>query len=280
MERAQNLKEQVKHGNSDYHFKIYHSSPFANIHWHDEVEILCIYEGTLIIEIAGVEYLGKAGDVFVVNKSELHQMYRKSKNTRYDAFVFGFDMLSFSLEDTAQLQYIHPFAEGNIQFCNKPQRNPYYLSLFQRISNCNFEKKSGYMIATKAALLEFISLMLDNRQCYLTEIEGKTTKDSLLKDIVAYIEKRISEKITLEEISENFNMVPKYFCRFFKQKFNKTLIEYINGLRVERAMTMMQSPNRNITEIAVSLGFSNMSYFAKVFKKITGYTPSQYRKQL
>ena len=136
------------------------------------------------------------------------------------------------------------------------------------------------MLFTKALLLQFVARLIEEKQ--LVFVQNPTLdseKKQLLKNIVAYINENYAQKIALADIAEHFHMSPKYFCRFFKKNFNKTLVEYINDVRIERSLPLLDRRNVPVTEVAVACGFYNMSYFAHSFKKKMGCTPSQYKKQ-
>ena len=234
--------------------------------------------GMLQLHINGVEYRGQENDIFVVNRNEIHGISRTTPDVEFYVFVFDLNMLSFADDDLSQKQFIQPLLDGSIRFFNKPESTYLMRAVFNRVFSYNVEKQPGYMLATKAALLEFISLMIANGQYSTEQIELQDEmRIALVKRIALYISNHIGEKITLEEISARFNMAPKYFCRFFKKNFKMTLIEYVNCKKVEQAVSLIGQGKDSITEIAISCGFSNTSYFTRIFKKVTGYTPSQYK---
>ncbi len=271
------LKEELNRGKPGFPFQIYSGYPFTSTHWHNEIELIYIEYGELNININGNEYIGKKDDIFIVNKNELHSMSFNKKDTVHYALVFDLSMLFFTEEDIFQKQFISPIWENKIRFYNKLDRKPYFNEIFNKAILYNSQKNSGYMLATKAVLLEFLSLLISENQYYTVDGTGENkNKNLLLKNIILYIEENSYNKITLEEISKNFNMSPKYFCKFFKSNFKKTLIEYINAVRVEQAIFLLNKNEKSITEISLLCGFSNASYFARVFKKITGHTPSFY----
>ncbi len=71
-------------------------------------------------------------------------------------------------------------------------------------------------------------------------------------------------------------MSPKYFCHFFKQMTQYTPIEYLNRRRIEAACYRILSGWQSMTELTYECGFSDLSYFIRVFKRIVGVTPKQY----
>lgn len=101
---------------------------------------------------------------------------------------------------------------------------------------------------------------------------GRTTQ------IVSYIHKHYQEDITLEQLAQMFYVSPFYLCREFKRYTNSTIVQYVNITRVMNAQRRLMETDKTVTEISRETGFSNLTHFNRVFKSITGTTPSGYRK--
>lgn len=85
------------------------------------------------------------------------------------------------------------------------------------------------------------------------------------------------EDICLQDVAVQFRYSDAYFCRFFKQNFDKNFIVYLSELRIERAKELLADVTVNIKDIGQKVGYRDSSYFTKVFKRIVGVTPSEYR---
>lgn len=274
-----NFMEIKPHGNSEYSFEQYKMKRtdnciFVTNHWHKEIEIIYVLHGDLYININGSDFVGKSGDVFLVNKSEMHELYGKSLDLEYYAFVFNDDMLSFASRDASQRLFLEPIAANKIKFSNKPKTDE---NIFKQILECNRGHSFAYMLKTKSLLLYFISGLFESGQYEKRRVESSS--EELKKKIIYYIKSEFAGKITLGAIAEKFNMSPKYFCRFFKNSFGKTFTEYLNGVRTEKAMEFLDK-GESVTAAALSCGFNNMSYFTRVFRSNTGINPCQYKRRL
>jgi len=82
----------------------------------------------------------------------------------------------------------------------------------------------------------------------------------------------------LDELAELINLNPQYFCRYFKRNIGKTITEYINEIRIEKAAQELLETDDKIITIAQNAGFDNTGYFIRRFKEEKGMTPSEYRK--
>lgn len=99
----------------------------------------------------------------------------------------------------------------------------------------------------------------------------------VVKQAVEYIDQNYFEELTLVSLAEKYCVESSYFSRLFKQETGKNLMLYIAEKRIEKAIEYMKDENVNLTEIAFLTGYDDYTYFSKVFKKITGKSPRDYR---
>jgi AraC family transcriptional regulator len=100
------------------------------------------------------------------------------------------------------------------------------------------------------------------------------------RTVAAYIEEHLAEQISLATLAQLAGLSPYYFCRAFKQSFGKPPHRYHNSRRIEHAMTLLAKPASTVTDIGLSIGFSDTSAFTAAFHKTTGLTPTAYRRGL
>ena len=89
-----------------------------------------------------------------------------------------------------------------------------------------------------------------------------------------------NEALSIKSISDHVNRSAPYVCTFFKAETGQTLNQYITGYRMERAQEMLANPRYKITDVASRTGYTDVNYFGKIFKKISGVSPSEYRQNL
>jgi AraC family transcriptional regulator len=98
--------------------------------------------------------------------------------------------------------------------------------------------------------------------------------------VAAYIEDHLADQISLTTLAQVVGLSPYYFCRTFKQSFGIPPHRYHNSRRIERAKALLAKPASTVTDIGLSVGFSDTSSFTAVFHKTTGLTPTAYRRGL
>jgi len=102
---------------------------------------------------------------------------------------------------------------------------------------------------------------------------------NIIRDIADYIERHYHEEMTLQHISDRFYLSREYISRRFKQEFGENISDYIARVRIEKAKQLLLSPNLRIAQIAEIIGYQDEKYFSKVFKKMVGQSPNEYRKK-
>ena len=266
-----------------------HDKPFfVSYHWHPEIEVLFVQQGALLLSVKGEDYTGSPGDVFWINPEELHGMSTGSRPTCYCALVFPMEFLNFEMYDYTQSHYLNPLCRKEKYFSTQvPRQSRYYPGIWEelmQIDALDREQAPYCNIAVKASLFKLVSLMIQDGLLHSAAglekgRRGSDTKLALLKSILSYLNEHYSEKLSLRDVSGNFNFSAKYFSRFFKENFNRNLVEYLNDIRIEKAAAGLSNSNLSIGEIASAAGFDNFSYFIKQFRRVYGCTPSGYRKQ-
>lgn len=100
------------------------------------------------------------------------------------------------------------------------------------------------------------------------------------QDINTFIEDHYMEELSMKNAAHAMNYSNAYFCKLFKQCFQVNFSTYLNEFRIQKARSMMENPRINIKDVGTACGYSDPNYFSRVFKRITGQTPTEYRLSL
>lgn len=103
---------------------------------------------------------------------------------------------------------------------------------------------------------------------------------SLVKQAVHFIDEHYFEEVSLSSLSRQFNVESSYFSKMFRQETGENPMVYITRLRMEKAMEYMKNKEMNLTEIAFMVGYDDYTYFSRVFRKVEGKSPRDYRNSL
>ena len=140
---------------------------------------------------------------------------------------------------------------------------------------------SGYAAEIEAIknvkTLPYFMKKLFEDYCRLVNKHATRNYSTLIKNVIIYIDARLSEELSLKKIAEMNGVSSTYLSTCFKQETGKNFVDYVNGKRVEQAKHMLKTTRLQIQTVAQHCGFLDVQYFAKVFKKYTGKTPREYR---
>src|SRR5690625_557593 len=105
------------------------------------------------------------------------------------------------------------------------------------------------------------------------------TTQNEIQMVLNYIELHYMDNISLEDVADFVNLSPSYVSRLFKQEVKTTFVNYVTGRKVEHAKKLLQYTEVPVIQIALKLSYQEHTYFSKVFKKVVGVTPTEYRNK-
>lgn len=282
------LKERNTHGSFELPIETYtdNCAIFHTLynHWHDEMEIICIEDGIGMVRLNRESLRVKKGDLLIVNPGVLHGIKTDLKHILYfKSIVFDLEFLRGSAGDLCQERVISPLMENRAEFVHQicPQDKNYekIYRLFFQIHDCHRLKEAYYFVKLKALLYEFFHEMLVANYIIPTDTEHNKNLSSI-KRVIDYMNQHYPETLTAKDLALSSNFSEYYFMKIFRQYTGKTLIGYLNDLRLEKAKTLLMHTQDSVTEIALRTGFNNTSYFIKKFEQANGISPSKFRRNL
>ena len=253
---------------------------YNRLHQHQEIQISYIINGDGKLFVGDSIHQFVKGDIFVIG-SNLPHIFKSipSKTNAHMVTVF-FTENTFG-SDFFNLPYfkeIQPFFKNSI-------------TGFKVISNQKNIGQTLLSLTTQEKLNRFVTFLqlldlinIANTEPLTKFVYAKTltsNEGERLQVIFDFVFKNFHKPISLKEMSEMAFMTPNAFCRFFKQRTNKTFFEFLIELRIEHACQLLNSRKElNINSISDLSGFNSISNFNKKFKKIKGMTPSQYQQYI
>lgn len=128
---------------------------------------------------------------------------------------------------------------------------------------------------------EKVKEFLDDVMATLFPEDTKANSDKVVtQKVTSYIQNNYNTGLTLEEVASYVKMNPTYLSRFIKKQLGTNFSDYVNTIRVEFSKEYLDNDDYSIIDIALMMGFTDQSYYSKVFKKYAGMTPGKYRKML
>lgn len=283
----ESYQEKISHGNPLFPYNTYLCSiplDFSDValHWHDEMEIIYVKRGTGIITIDLKQYVVTAGTIALIIPGQLHsiEQYEQEK-MEYENIMFHPDILISRKTDVCSNDYFSPLLTGNVSVPSlyTPQ-SPYYTEIVVCIDANDEICKTypeGYQLFIKSQLFMLFYILFN--KCCLKEAPKKDIKSlEKMKVILKYIENHYKDKITIEDIANEAGISQSHLMKYFKNTMGTSFIGYLNEYRLTMASRLLVSSDSSILDIAAEVGFDNLSYFNRTFKKKFTMTPSAYRR--
>lgn len=254
---------------------------FEHYHPFFEIFILLGKEADHLIE--GHPYHLQTNDIVLLEPSRLHKsVYQKGEPSKRIVISFMFPEDSFGHKETYE-KLLSPFtAEVPIYRFEPDERKKLFdilNDLFTFSSNPSYKGSDLDTFYVHTKFQEFLYTMyaIQDENIYRDD----TTYNSIerkIYDITSYIHANYSEDISLESLAEQFYISPCYLSHQFKAVTHFNLMSYIQMTRIKNVEYKLISTNEKISDIAEHCGFTSFSQFNRIFKKITGTSPSDFRK--
>lgn len=245
---------ELAHSSSENEFDIRYGERIDfPLHIHRSFEFYVQVKGLASITVDEKTYVLQGGQAVLIFPYQMHS-YKSSGDD--SAIILGF----FSPEMVGEFYKIrHGFI---------PKNNVFDFSVeIPDTTNVFLKKAFAYKIC---GLFD-----VDRKYFY----KDKTDID-LAKSILLYIEKNFAKKCSLKDVSAYVGYDYSYISKFFKRKFGITLKNYVNGLRIQRAVNMLKNTGRSVIDIALDCGFGCLRSFDREFLSIIGLKPTEYRKSV
>ena len=153
---------------------------------------------------------------------------------------------------------------------------PQAAACLQEAEEANKVKTAGYELAIKGALLRFLSILIGQHG---TPLPADTTDTRRLKTVLQLIEAEYATPLRIEDAAEACGCSQSHFMRWFKKMTGQGFTAYLNDHRLNLAAELLRITDATVLDIAGRVGFDNLSYFNRLFKRRYGMTPREYRSK-
>ena len=252
---------------------------YDKLHQHQETQISLIKkgEGTFIIG----DHVGAfhQGDLFVIGENLPH-VFNNDKTEGSVHMISLFFMKSSYGDhffDFPEFKKLEPFfSASNLGFKIESAQNGLALLIEDLLHQNKLDRFIGFIEILKhisTASFTTLSSAIHNKS--YGEEEGKR-----MRDIFEFTLQNFDKTITLNQVADIANMTPNAFCRYFKQRTNKTYINFLLDIRIGNACKLLsKKTDLSIAEVSYKSGFNNLTNFNRKFRSIKGITPSAFRKR-
>ncbi|WP_339248332.1 AraC family transcriptional regulator [Paenibacillus sp. FSL F4-0243] len=270
--------------------RTYHSTfPFTVImsndidflaHWHNDLEIVYVFEGSIRMGINSETRILKARDMAICSSGDIHYYDSKDSSSKIMMVIFNPSLIGFPGGWPLNVRLTSPFMEKRAIREEEVRINNRLSQILQELMD-EYNQKLEYHEQVIIGLLhEWSGLIL--RHVPLDKInpqkdKRRITNMKIMQGVLEYLDVNYMHPITLADAARQANMSLFYFSRFFKSLSGMSYIAYLSNIRVNQAEQLLLTTDKSILDIALECGFTNIRTFNRVFKQIKQRTPSELR---
>lgn len=283
-------KELKKHGSDHFPFLVsyqclseYDSNSFM-WHCHPEIEITYVKEGSMHYRINNRSFHLKEGDIIFCNSNALHSgEMENQEDCSYIPITFDPKLIYGFFQSTICTRYVDPVIQNlavcavHIDYSEKWHET--FRDRMLEVISLDKKKPDFYELDISIRMQFLWRLLVEHLPHQPVSTTSDFTEYERIRRILSYIEQNYMNQITLDDISEHIHLCESECTRLFKRHMNTTLFSFLQEYRIERSLEYLNT-KESISSIAEKTGFSDSNYYSKVFSKIKGCSPREYRKNL
>lgn len=278
------------HGSKEFNYAYYpHSSSryglFFDAHWHDEWEFIYVRDGKLQFYVDGRLFTVQKDEALLIDRYAIHAVSNREirSGSAYHCFVFGLKFLCPDSESYIYQRCFSRFQSDSVSLTQHITGEKAYereiLRQMQYLEKYSADPRENALPIQIALLSIFDVLLREN--AFTERPHSLTVQNERIKTALLYMNQEYQSPLQISSLAASLNISTDYFIRLFKAMMGLTPKQYLQNLRIQKAISSMYSdPELPISEIAQQTGFEDVNYFSRCFKKIIGLSPTQYQKNL
>lgn len=252
----------------------------ALCHWHEEVELLVPREGHLRYNINGVTVTVGQGSAVFVNARQMHYGFSSDgSDCKYLCITFRPQLLCANEE--IQNRFILPLLTSHAlpyMILKREEGQGRLLDILWEVEGIWQGKEDGFELRAIGKLHELWQGLYTLAADRIGEAISTDANVLIQKRMLDFIRTHYQEHIDVNAIAAAGGVCRTKCWQIFKKYLMQTPNEYLNSFRMEKGMELLKSTRMTVTEIADACGYSSACYFAELFTRMKGCTPTQYRK--
>ncbi len=249
------------------------------LHWHNAIEIIVGENEYYTIEAEGRKYHVEPNDILLIPGGITHTL-TPAENCNGFVYLINLDFLG-NIKSASQVMPLlsHPIF---IQEAEKPALHMSISALLRQMRVDYFSDNDLRELLVYSNLLVMMERLIhdefDNEGPPHTHSYKRKEYNDRFTEIINYMNHHYTEDLTVDETAKRFGLSKYYFSRLFQQYTRYTFCDYLTFRRLKAAEQLMSDPSLSITDVAFRAGFSNLSTFSRIFRKLKNCTPSEYRQ--
>ena len=266
------LYEKIPAEKNNFPIRLLYQKPDVPVlpHWHENTELL-YFTGSAngsVVHCGSEDFEVFRDTLIIVNSNEIHSISIDEKTEYWCILLHPSFFRDIHYPNTI---YTHRIDNDN-------EIKKYFYDIFGEYNSA----LPGSDMMIKGHMYKLAAYLFRNyRKTDISEraYESRMTRLKRLNDILQYAQDHYDEKLSASALAKRYFLSEYYFCHLFKSEMGISFTEYLNRLRVQKAHILIENSRESISEISSMVGFDDVNYFCRIFKKYTGTTPASLRKK-
>lgn len=283
----QNLMEIISHGTDSYPFEYYYDIlekyDIGKVmwHWHKEFEFVAVESGIIDCLIGDTRIRLHQGEGIFINSGVIHS-FESAEHGVMPNILFAPEFIAASATDIYRL-YIHPFLHSNVSHLPLSRKQEWQRDILEHLDTifalCQNREAGSKLDIFAHCTAVWSSLVRNKDELSIMNTTGISSLiQARLRRMIQFIEDNYQARISLDDIVLSANISKSEALRCFKTMLGTTPFAYVNHCRLSRAQELLANSHMAIADIALEVGFENVSYFNKLYKKTYETTPRMFRE--
>jgi AraC-like DNA-binding protein/quercetin dioxygenase-like cupin family protein len=282
--RDQYLQNNPESQKGNFRISIMETVPW---HWHQELEFCNVIKGSCRFSLPDQEFILQEGDAVFINSSCLHMVEKVSDQTEaiYHTQQFRKELLEGTEGSIFKSKYMNPVLESSLMqgilFKRDNQKQQNLIAVMERAYQSYLLGDVGYEMIIRNLISEFwLYLLKEHKDALDPSVKRSVSVNGRIKTMMTFIEFNYISKIDVEDIGNSANVSKRECLRCFKLNLHMSPFSYLTDFRIRKATQLLSETKDSIITVSEACGFSSNSYFGKVFHRIMGCTPNEYRQSI
>ncbi|MFU0827599.1 MAG: hypothetical protein ACFWTJ_08695 [Lachnoclostridium sp.] len=285
-------QEITQHGTPIFPVACYHDDLQKETvpwHWHEELEFFIVTEGNSYVDAGHGPEIVYKGQCCFINSSVLHTCRNTDSKTgcRYHSLVFHTNLVGMKYSSVYWRKYIKPLVESGIDYMILTGQKAWQqkiISLVEEAWQVLANEPVGYELIVRnclstVILLLYQALIQENTPKISRKTAAKQRDELRIKQMLIFIHEQYENQLTIENIATSASISKSECLRCFHKMLHITPIQYLKDYRLKKAYDMLLTTSLSVTDIALSCGFSELSYFSRSFKEKYKMSPTTVRRK-
>ncbi len=250
------------------------------LHIHREMELCLVRSGRAVIRANGTTFSVQPDSIFFFYSNQPHQIDALGPE--------GVQITYIQVANTFCSDYLSLFRNLELEqmdltgFLSAEQNARLKEGILDVVSAYRLPGAQGELSCMTGLFCLFSRLLewVPQRSVAEAEARAKYRRSARLRRVTAYVDTHATQRLTLGELAEAEGVTVTYLSHFIHDNLGMTFQDYVNQVRFERALKLMEHPEKSLTDICLECGFSDLKYLKRIFMKRFGCTPKAYRQKI